>query len=116
MSPTLVLDQGKVMMVTGSPGGSRIISTVLNVMTHVIDEKMGVMEAVSAPRIHHQWLPDELRVERGLSPDTIRLLEAKGHKVVVGASSGSAHTIVVTARGIEGAADMRQRGTLAVGY
>ena len=116
MSPTLVLDQGKVMMVTGSPGGSRIISTVLNVMTHVIDEKMGVMEAVSAPRIHHQWLPDELRVERGLSPDTIRLLEAKGHKVVVGASSGSAHTIVVTTRGIEGAADMRQRGTLAVGY
>ena len=116
MSPTLVLDQGKVMMVTGSPGGSRIISTVLNVMTNVIDYKMGVMEAVSAPRIHHQWLPDELRVERGVSPDTLRLLEAKGHKIAVGASSGSAHTIVVTSRGLEGAADMRQRGTLAVGY
>ena len=116
MSPTLVLDQGKVMMVTGSPGGSRIISTVLNVMTNVIDLKMGVMEAVSAPRIHHQWLPDEIRLERGLSTDTTALLEAKGHKVVVGASSGSAHTIVVTSRGLEGAADMRQRGTLAVGY
>ena len=116
MSPTLVLDQGKVVMVTGSPGGSRIISTVLNVMTHVIDYKMGAMEAVSAPRIHHQWLPDELRVERGLSPDTLALLQAKGHKVVVGASSGSAHTIVVTSRGLEGAADMRQRGTLAIGY
>ena len=116
MSPTLVLDQGKVMMVTGSPGGSRIISTVLNVMTNVIDFKMGVMEAVSAPRIHHQWLPDEIRLERGLSTDTTALLEAKGHKVVVGASSGSAHTIVVTSRGLEGAADMRQRGTLAVGY
>ena len=116
MSPTLVFDQGRVVMVTGSPGGSRIISTVLNVMTNVIDYKMGVMEAVSAPRIHHQWLPDELRVERGVSPDTIALLEAKGHKVVVGGSSGSAHTIVVTTRGLEGAADMRQRGTLAVGY
>ena len=103
MSPTLVLDQGKVVMVTGSPGGSRIISTVLNVMTHVIDYKMGAMEAVSAPRIHHQWLPDELRVERGLSPDTLALLQAKGHKVV-------------TSRGLEGAADMRQRGTLAIGY
>jgi gamma-glutamyltranspeptidase/glutathione hydrolase len=116
MSPTLVLDQGKVVMVTGSPGGSRIISTVLNVMTNVIDLKMGVMEAVSAPRIHHQWLPDEVRIERGQSADTLALLEAKGQKIVVGAASGSAHSIVVTTRGLEGAADPRQRGTLAVGY
>jgi gamma-glutamyltranspeptidase / glutathione hydrolase len=116
MSPTIILDKDKVMMVTGSPGGSRIISTVLNVITNVVDYKMGVLEAVAAPRIHHQWLPDEVRVERGLSPDTIRLLESKGHKVTVSASSGSAHTILVTARGIEGAADLRQRGTLAVGY
>ena len=116
MSPTIVLDQGKVVMVTGSPGGSRIISTVLNVITNIFDHKMGVMEAVTAPRIHHQWLPDEVRVERGLSPDTARLLEAKGHKIVVGAASGSAHTILVTPRGLEGAADQRQRGTLAAGY
>ena len=116
MSPTIVLDQGKVVMVTGSPGGSRIISTVLNVITNIADHKMGVMEAVTAPRIHHQWLPDEVRVERGLSPDTARLLEAKGHKIVVGAASGSAHTILVTPRGLEGAADQRQRGTLAAGY
>ncbi len=116
MSPTIVMDQGRVVMVTGSPGGSRIISTVLNVVTNIVDHKMGVMEAVSAPRLHHQWLPDELRVERGLSPDTIKLLEARGHKLVVGAASGSAHTILVTSRGLEGAADQRQRGTLASGY
>ena len=116
MSPTIVLDQGKVVMVTGSPGGSRIISTVLNVITNIVDHKMGVMEAVTAPRLHHQWLPDEVRVERGLSPDTAKLLEAKGHKLVVGAASGSAHTILVTTRGLEGAADQRQRGTLAAGY
>lgn len=116
MSPTILLDQGRVVMVTGSPGGSRIISTVLNVITNIVDHKMGVVEAVSATRLHHQWLPDELRVERGLSPDTARLLEAKGHKIVVGAASGSAHTILVTLRGLEGAADQRQRGTLASGY
>jgi gamma-glutamyltranspeptidase/glutathione hydrolase len=116
MSPTILLDQGRVVMVTGSPGGSRIISTVLNVITNIVDHKMGVLEAVSATRLHHQWLPDELRVERGLSPDTARLLEAKGHKIVVGAASGSAHTILVTLRGLEGAADQRQRGTLASGY
>ena len=95
MSPTILLDQGRVVLVTGSPGGSRIISTVLNVVTNIVDHKMGVMEAVSAPRLHHQWLPDELRIERGFSPDTLKLLEAKGHKLVVGAASGSAHTILV---------------------
>ena len=116
MSPTILLDQGRVVLVTGSPGGSRIISTVLNVVTNIFDHKMGVMEAVSAPRLHHQWLPDELRIERGFSPDTLKLLEAKGHKLVVGAASGSAHTILVTSRGLEGAADQRQRGTLASGY
>ena len=116
MSPTILLDQGRVVLVTGSPGGSRIISTVLNVVTNIVDHKMGGMEAVSAPRLHHQWLPDELRIERGFSPDTLKLLEAKGHKLVVGAASGSAHTILVTSRGLEGAADQRQRGTLASGY
>ena len=116
MSPTILLDQGRVVLVTGSPGGSRIISTVLNVVTNIVDHKMGVMEAVSAPRLHHQWLPDELRIERGFSPDTLKLLEAKGHKLVVGAASGSAHSILVTSRGLEGAADQRQRGTLASGY
>ena len=81
MSPTIVLKDGKPFLVTGSPGGSRIITTTLQVIMNVIDHGMNVAEATYAPRVHHQWLPDELRIEEGLSPDTVRLLEQKGHKV-----------------------------------
>ena len=88
MSPTIVLKDGEAVLVTGSPGGSRIITTVLQVIMNVIDHGMNVAEASEAPRIHHQWLPDELRVEEGLSPDTIRLLEAKGHVVQRAAGDG----------------------------
>jgi gamma-glutamyltranspeptidase / glutathione hydrolase len=116
MSPTIVFRDGRVFMVTGTPGGSRIITMVLQVILNVIDHRMNIAEAVAAPRIHHQWLPDQVFAEQGLSPDTIRLLEAKGHKVVVGATMGSANSILVTPDGITGAADPRQRGTLAEGY
>ena len=68
MSPTLVLKDGQPFLVTGSPGGSRIITTTLQMIMNVIDHGMNVAEATHAPRIHHQWLPDELRVEEGLSP------------------------------------------------
>ena len=81
MSPTIVLDGDQPWLVTGSPGGSRIISTVLQVIVNTVDFGLNVAEASAAPRIHHQWLPDELRVERSLSPDTIKLLKAKGHNV-----------------------------------
>ena len=67
-------------LVTGSPGGSRIITTVLQMVVNTIDFGMNVAEATNAPRFHHQWLPDELRVEKGFSPDTLKLLEAKGRK------------------------------------
>jgi gamma-glutamyltranspeptidase/glutathione hydrolase len=116
MSPTIVFRDGKVFMVTGTPGGSRIITTVLQVILNVIDHQMNIAEAVAAPRIHHQWLPDQVFAETGLSPDTIRLLEARGHKVTVGATMGSANSILVTTEGLTGAADPRQRGTLAAGY
>jgi gamma-glutamyltranspeptidase / glutathione hydrolase len=117
MSPTLVLKDGKLLMATGSPGGSTIISTVLQVILNVIDHGLNVAEAENAPRAHDQLWPDELRIERGISPDTIRLLEAMGHKVVVRDAMGSANTIVRTPDGeLEGASDLRQRGTLAVGY
>ena len=116
MSPTIVMKDGQVYLVTGSPGGSRIITTVLQVISNIIDHGMNVQEAVSAPRIHHQWLPDELRTERGFSIDTVRILESRGHKVVVAPVSGSAQTIMITPRGLAGAADTRQRGTLASGY
>ena len=116
MAPTIVLRDGRVVLVTGTPGGSRIITTVLQAILNVIDHQMNIAEAVAAPRIHHQWSPDRVSAERGLSPDTIRLLEAKGHKVVITATSGSANSILVTPDGLTGAADPRQRGTLAEGY
>jgi gamma-glutamyltranspeptidase/glutathione hydrolase len=116
MSPTIVFRDGRVFLVTGTPGGSRIITTVLQVLLNVIDHQMNIAEAVAAPRIHHQWMPDIVFAERGLSPDTIRLLEARGHKVIVTATSGSANSIMLNADGPAGAADPRQRGTLAKGY
>jgi gamma-glutamyltranspeptidase / glutathione hydrolase len=117
MSPTLVFKDGKLVMATGSPGGSTIISTVMQIIVNVVDHGLNVAEAENAPRAHDQLWPDELRIERGMSPDTIRLLEAMGHKVVVRDAMGSANTIVRTPDGeLEGASDLRQRGTLAVGY
>jgi len=116
LSPTIVLHGGRVFMVTGTPGGSRIITTTLQVILNVIDHQMNVAEAVAAPRIHHQWMPDRVQAEGGLSPDTIRLLEAKGHKITISPASGSANSILATPQGLTGAADPRQRGTLAEGY
>ena len=78
MSPTIVLKDGKPVLVTGSPGGSRIISTVLQVIVNVLDYKMDVAAAVAAPRLHHQWLPDEVRVERGFSADVLDALQGQG--------------------------------------
>jgi gamma-glutamyltranspeptidase / glutathione hydrolase len=116
MSPTIVMRDGRVFLVTGTPGGSRIITTVLQVVLNVIDHQMNIAEAVAAPRIHHQWLPDIVFAERGLSPDTLRLIEARGHKIITAATSGSANSIMLTPGGLTGAADPRQRGTLAEGY
>jgi gamma-glutamyltranspeptidase/glutathione hydrolase len=116
MSPTIVFRDGRVFLVTGTPGGSRIITMVLQIILNVVDHQMNIAEAVAAPRIHHQWLPDQVFAERGFSPDTIRLLEQKGHKIVTSATFGSANSILVTPDGLTGAADPRQRGTLADGY
>ena len=117
MSPTFVLKNGRLVMATGSPGGSTIISTVLQIILNVIDHGLNIAEAENAPRAHDQLWPDELRIERGMSPDTVRLLEAMGHKVVLRNAMGSANTILRAPDGeLEGASDLRQRGTLAVGY
>ncbi len=117
MSPTLVFKDGKVELVTGSPGGSRIITTVLQIIVNVIDHGLNVAEAENAPRAHDQLWPDELRIEHGISEDTIRLLEAMGHKVVVREAMGSANSILRSPDGLlTGASDLRQRGTLAVGF
>jgi gamma-glutamyltranspeptidase/glutathione hydrolase len=115
MSPTIVLKDGKPVLVTGSPGGSRIISTVLQVIVNVLDYGMDVAAAVAAPRLHHQWLPDEVRIERGFADETVAALKAKGHRVVEPLGQTSANSIAVTANGLLGAPDPRTRGAEAAG-
>ena len=115
MSPTIVLKDGKPVLVTGSPGGSRIISAVLQIVVDVLDYKMDVAAAVAAPRVHHQWLPDEVRVERGFSDEVLAGLRAKGHKVIEPLGQTSANSIAVTPNGLLGAPDPRTRGAAAVG-
>lgn len=116
MTPTIVMKDRKPFLVTGSPGGSLIITTVLQIITNVIDFGMNISEATNAVRIHHQWLPDELRVERGLSGDTSRLLTAMGYKVVTGSTMGSAQSIMKKEGFLYGASDPRRPGGLAEGY
>lgn len=102
MTPTLVTKDGKVFMVVGSPGGSRIITITLQTVLNVIDHGMTPQEAVDAPRIHHQWLPDEVYFEqRGLSADTQKLLQERGYKLVEQTPWGAAELIMV---GLPGAA------------
>jgi gamma-glutamyltranspeptidase / glutathione hydrolase len=116
MTPTIVLKDGAPAFVTGAPGGSRIITTVLQVLVNAIDFDKPIAEAVAAPRVHDQWLPDEVVVEHTLSADTVRALTARGHKVRIGPTMGSAHSIAVTPGGLVGAADSRAKGALAAGY
>jgi len=115
MTPTILFRDGKPALVTGSPGGSLIITTVLQTVLNVVDHGMNVAEAAAAPRIHHQWAPDELRVEEGLSPDTLALLRALGHKPAVRDSMGATMSILRVPGGWTGAADPRRRGGLALG-
>ncbi|QDF75138.1 MULTISPECIES: gamma-glutamyltransferase [Shewanella] len=116
MSPTIVMKEGKPFIVTGSPGGSRIINTTLQIIMNVIDHGHNIAEATYASRVHHQWLPDELRVEKSLNRDTISLLEAKGHKVNVKNAIGSTQSIMVTDHGLFGASDPRRAGSATSGY
>ena len=99
MSPTIVLKDGKPVLVTGAPGGSRIITTVLQVVVNALDGHKTIGDAVAAPRLHHQWWPDEVVVEQNFPADRIRALTALGHKVTIGPLFGSAHSIEVTPRG-----------------
>ena len=115
MSPTIVLKDGKPVLVTGTPGGSRIISAVLQIVVNVLDYRMDVAAAVAAPRVHHQWMPDEVRVERGFPEETLAALKAKGHEVIEPLGQTSANSIAVTPNGLLGAPDPRTRGSEAAG-
>jgi len=116
MTPTIVLKEGKPFLVTGSPGGSRIITTVLQVILNVIDHDMNVAEATNAVRVHHQWLPDQLMIEQGLNEDTRRLLEEKGHQMTVTNTMGSTQSIMLVDQTLNGASDPRRPGALTLGY
>ena len=125
MTPTIVVRDGKTVMVLGSPGSSKIITTVANVLMGVVDYGMNIQEAVNAPRFHNQWLPDVVNVERWFSPDTLNLLQHMGYNVEIGLHYGTnvspywsdAECIAVDAKTGDrlGAADVRDGGK-AIGY
>jgi gamma-glutamyltranspeptidase/glutathione hydrolase len=116
MSPTIVSRDGKLVLVLGSPGGPTIINTVLQVVTNVLDFGMNLQQAVDFPRFHHQWMPDELRMEsHGFSPDTLELLRKRGHQIRTVDSMGRVMAIQVGEDGLLGADDSRTEG-LAAGF
>jgi len=109
MTPTIVFAGGEPWFATGSPGGSRIITTVLQMLVNVIDHGMNIADASNQPRMHHQWYPDELLLESGFSPDTIRLLELRGHAVRPSSSSlGSLQSVAIRDDVYRGASDPRR--------
>lgn len=116
MTPTIVLKDGRPVLVTGSPGGSRIISTTLQVIVNALDYQMNIAQAVSLPRLHHQWMPDQVRVEHGFPPATLDALRAIGHTLVEPMGQTSANSIAATSEGWLGAPDPRTRGAEAAGY
>ena len=116
MTPTMVLKDGKPWLVTGSPGGARIITTVLQQIVNAIDFGMNPAAATNTPRFHHQWLPDELRLEVGFSPDTIQLLENAGYDVSVKPSMGRTQTIQIIDDTMYGYSDPRNPDGSAIGY
>jgi len=125
MAPTMVLNDGKLFLVLGSPGSSRIISTVANVLIGVVDNGMNIQEAVNAPRFHNQWIPDVLSLEEWFSPDTVKILEQMGYTIKFGVGKGDewrgywsdAECIGIDPKTGErlGASDVRHNGK-AVGY
>jgi gamma-glutamyltranspeptidase/glutathione hydrolase len=118
MTPTIVVKDGKAVMITGSPGGRTIINTVLNVLINVIDFEMNIQEAVNGYRMDHEWMPDILRIEKaGITEEVIKSLESMGHKIRTTRRQGDAHSIFIDPRtGVYfGAADNRSSGS-AIGY
>jgi len=125
MTPTIVVHDGHIVMVLGSPGSSKIISTVANVLMGVVDYGMNIQEAVNAPRFHNQWMPDVVYVEKWFSPDTLNILRQMGYNIEVGLHYGTqvspywsdAECIAVDEKTGDrlGASDGRNNGK-AIGY
>ncbi|WP_322999113.1 gamma-glutamyltransferase [Castellaniella sp.] len=116
MTPTLVMKDGHPWLVTGSPGGARIITTVLETVVDAIDFRMNPAEAAATPRFHHQWWPDQLRVEKGFSPDTLALLRSYGQHIAVMPTMGKTQTIQIRDGVMYGAADPRNPDGAALGW
>lgn len=115
MTPTIVLRDGKLYLVTGAPGGSRIITGVTQVVLNVIDYGMTIQEAIDQPRLHHQWKPDKLYLEKGFSPDTKTLLQQRGHQLEEIKTVGSVEAILIEGGWLQGAQNGRSSGK-ASGY
>jgi gamma-glutamyltranspeptidase / glutathione hydrolase len=118
MTPTIVVKDNTLFMTVGAPGGSRISTAVLQVILNVIDFGMNVQDAVDAPRFHHQWLPDKLSLERGISPDTVALLRSRGYDVdnAAGVVLAQVAAIVNDGGWLQGASDGRSAAGKAAGY
>ena len=115
MTPVIALKNGQPWLATGSPGGSRIITTVLQNLINVIDYKMNIAQAAAMPRMHHQWIPDVLRLEQGYSPDTMKLLKGIGHTIAVSPTMGRIQTVQFENGLYFGASDPRNPDGAAVG-
>ena len=115
MTPAILLRGGKLYMVIGAPGGSRIITGVLQVILNVADFGMNIQEAIDAPRFHHQWFPDKLHLEKGFSPDTVALLERRGHAIEPIANVAIVEGILAGGGWLQGGSDGRGGGKSA-GY
>lgn len=118
MTPTIVLKDGKLWLVLGTPGGPTIITTVANILIGVVDFGLDIQQAVNAPRFHHQWMPDRILLERNrFSPDSVNLLQAKGHAVVFGGGGDGECIQIDLETGMRlGASDARNESGKAVGY
>ena len=119
MTPTIVARDGQPLFAVGSPGGKTIINTTLQLILNIVDHGYNIAESVEAPRIHHQWLPDVTRMEpNGLSPDTVRLYEAKGHRLMSRGTQGAAMGVYHDREAglFLGASDSRRGDGAAVGY
>jgi len=116
MTPTIVFKDGRPWLATGSRGGSRIITSTLQVIVNAIDHGMDLGTATVAPRLHHQWLPDEVRVEPGFPEETVQRLKELGHQVTGTKDIGTTQSIMSLEAGFHGVSDPRRAGGLALGY